>query len=334
MRQGKVSESILKRSVLNEIRNKDASVLIGPGIGQDAAVVSSSDYTVVATTTYTMDTEYAAYYAVTRVAGDLACKGGRLSHVTCNLTFPTKFDEKRLKAIVRQLRDTLASYGASIVGGHTEISEAVISPILVVTGMGPAIHKDQLQTSKHHHQVQEGDEILLSKWLGMEGACLALAYEKEALWERFPKKFCEQVERYREYLSIQEEAEISLAHGAKYLHNLSAGGIFEGLWDLSVACNCGITVDMKSFPMKQEMIEICDYLGLNIYRIFSGGSLLCVASPTSGVKEALMESEIPIRVIGTITASNDKLIVNEDECRYLEVQNRDDFWSLLDGQKI
>ena len=59
MKNGKISESILKRSVLKQLHTKSDRVLLKPAVGEDCAVISmqAGDQTklVTATQTFTLD---------------------------------------------------------------------------------------------------------------------------------------------------------------------------------------------------------------------------------------------------------------------------------------
>lgn len=328
MRSGKISESMLKRSVLKEIRSKNKYVESGAGIGLDAAVFSGMEEgCVTATTTVTLGEGHWAILGMSRVCNDIACLGGHMEGVMMNITMPEKYDEKLLKEIMRQTERACAHLGVQLVGGHTEIFSAVNRPLISYTGIGRRIYSLPLK-------IEAGQKIVLTKWIGMEGAYLMATDWHDRLRERFPEQMLDFATNCWKWLSIQEEALLAAKHGATYMHNLSNGGILNALWELSVFARKGLEVDFKKIPVRQEIIECCELLELNPYRLLSGGSLLMTVPADSNLVDVLLEHEIPATVIGEITDSNDKILRNEDEIRYLDVQGRDDLWSCIDGRKV
>lgn len=325
MRSGKISESMLKRSVLKEIHAENENVITGAGIGVDAAVIKSSGDMVTATTTVTLGEGFWGEVGIVRVWNDIACMGGKMQAVMMNVTLPEDFDEKILKMIMRQSDGICKRLGVQIVGGHTEISSQVIKPLVSYTGLGNKIY-DCVE------KVEPGHKIAITKWIGMEGAYLLTQYRKEELKKRFPDQMIEPVRCMGEWLTIHEEAELALKHGASFVHNLSNGGILNGLWELSVRGKCGICADFKKIPVRQEIIEICELFDLNPYQLLSGGSLLMTIPQDSDIMELMQEQGIPIQIIGEVTGGNDKILVNEDETRYLDVPARDELWKIINEE--
>lgn len=325
MRSGKISESVLKRSVLKEIHAKNPAVLSGAGVGRDAAVIKCDGMMAVSTATVTLGDGFWAETGIVRVLNDIACMGGCMEGVLVNITLPQDFDERLLKDIMRRSDVVCSSLKVQIAGGHTEISGAVLKPVVTYTGFG----KKKYDISG---RIEPGQKIAVTKWIGMEGAYLLSNYKKEQLSLRFPAQLTEVLFNGGRWLSILEEAQIAAENGATYLHNLSNGGILNGLWELAANGHTGIKVDFKKIPVRQEIIEACELFDLNPYQLLSGGSLLMTIPDGSDVLLALREEEIPVSVIGEVTDNNDKILVNEDEIRYLDVPGRDELWKIFNNE--
>lgn len=325
MRSGKISEAVLKRSVLKEIHTKNEMVIEGAGVGEDAAVLKADGEIVTATTTVTLGENTPAMTGIYRVMADLACKGAGIEAVMMNVIMPERFDERILKNIMRQSQMLCKKYGIQIAGGHTEATGAAKVPIVCYTGIG----RRKYTVSGI---IRPGDKIYLTKWIGLEGGYQLYMMKKEELEKRFPKNFFDLFDRIPMMYDITEEADIACKNGASYLHNLSNGGIMNALWELSVKGKCGIKVDFKKIPVKQEIIEVCEYFDLNPYRMLSGGSLLMTAPPECDIVNVLNEHDIPAALIGEVTDNNDKIIMNEDEVRYLDTPGRDELWKIIDGE--
>ncbi len=327
MHSGKLSESIIKRSVLKEIHTRNPQVESGAGIGRNAAVISGCGDTVAATTTVTLGEDYWGIIGINRVANDIACMGGCIHGVLMNVTMPSRFHERLLKEIMRQSETVCKELGLQIIGGHTEISDDVSKPVISYTGIGS--RKYGISGS-----VLPGHQIAVTKWIGMEGAFLMAQYCKEQLHGRFPAQMLDFANNCHNWLSVSEEAGLAAESGVSYMHNLSNGGILNALWELSVYDKLGMTVDFKKIPVRQEIIEMCEFYNMNPYRLLSGGSLLMTFEPKCGIVSILEEREIPVVIIGEVTDSNDKLLVNEDEVRFIDVTCRDELWKIMDGEVL
>lgn len=325
MRSGKVSESILVRSVLKEIREKKQNIITGAGIGNDGSIIQIASPIVTATTTVTLGDGYWGLIGVNRVINDIVCMGGVPEGISLNITMPEKFNEKVLKDIMRQTERQCVEHGIQIIGGHTEICNSVNKPVVSYTVIG---HREYEVLG----EIKPGYKIILTKWIGMEGAYLLSQYKRHELRERFNGQLMDFVEQTRLWLSIREEAKIASENGAVYMHNLSNGGILNALWELAGKGNVGIKADLKKIPVRQEIIEVSEFFNINPYQMLSGGSLLIMVKPESNLDEILLENGIPAIVIGEVTDDNDKILVNDDEIRYIDASKRDELWKVINPE--
>ena len=85
---------------------------------------------------------------------------------------------------------------------------------------------------------------------------------------------------------------------------------------------------MKKIPLKQETVEICEFLELNPYELLSGGCLLMATDNGQALTDALAREGIPATVIGRTTAGKDRVIYNEEEKRYLDKPKADQIYAL------
>jgi hydrogenase maturation factor len=65
-------------------------------------------------------------------------------------------------------------------------------------------------------------------------------------------------------------------------------------------------------------VEICDYFGISPYQIATEGSLLLAVDHGQKVLTELAAAGIPAVIIGHLTDDNDRVVLNEEEVRYLE----------------
>ncbi len=172
MKKGKVSESILKRSVLkytsikNEYLREDRSGLLthGAAVGADCAVFSWKEDSLVfsATASGTFKARGQVSFAMYRAANSIAAKGGSPESVMLHIMLPETLREAKLKMIMEEAHETAKTLQITIAGGHTEVTEAVNYPIVSVTMLGSA-------RNMISGQAKPGDDIVMTKWAGMAG---------------------------------------------------------------------------------------------------------------------------------------------------------------------
>lgn len=351
MKNGKVPENVLKRSVLRQIRTKREEVVNGAGVGVDCAVFSSCGRSAFLSCTQTAAVRAAApaepadgataltepVYStaippgqlILRCTNNLAAAGAEPYAVTLALMLPENTEEAELKSLMAEAEKACSGLGIQIAGGQTCISSAVNQPVLTVTGYGKPI-ADGWQ---EHGKISPGQDIVLSKWIGMEGTAILAERAREGLLHRYPAYLVDEAACLDQWMSVIPEAATAVKSGVCAMHDVSEGGIFGGLWELAERTGVGLTIDLKKIPLRQETVEVCEYCNVNPYELLSGGCLIMVAEDGAGLKAALEAEKIPAAVIGKVTDSRDRIICNEDEVRYMDRPKNDEIYRWLQEQK-
>lgn len=307
MQEGKIPGNILKRSVINLIGR-------GPGIGADCADMPALGGRVLSASAVGLpQSSLTPELAVYKAANNIWAAGGGLCGIEAAFLLDTEFTEPELKALTRRVDAACRRCGAALVGGHTEVSGSVNGVCVTVTAVGGA---DRVLSVKN---IRPGDDILVTKWLGLEETAIILAdnSKRERLFERYSSRYFEQAEDCAEWLTVKEEARIAAEFGAAAMHDVSDGGIYGALWDFAEGAGRGFEIDSGSIPFRQETVEISTFFGIDAYRMKSSGSLLIACKGGEELALRLSEAGIPSRVIGHFTDNNDKIIRNEDEISYL-----------------
>ena len=143
-----------------------------------------------------------------------------------------------------------------------------------------------------------------------------------------PYRGSEEAAGYDKYLSVIPEAATAMKSGVCGMHDVSRGGIFGALWEMASGAGVGLEVDLKKLPIKQETVEICEFFELNPYELLSGGCLIMVTEDGNGLVSALAREEIPAVIVGRTTDSNDRILYNEDEKRYLDMPKTDQIYDV------
>lgn len=321
MKQGKISDNILKRSVLKGIKTKRNEILSGAGVGEDCAIFALSEAqlaTCVREDVLTKDMDMAA--AIHKCVNNLASSGAKPVGIMMTLLFPEGAEEPELKKWMKEAEETCASLQIQIAGGHTSVSKNVNKTMVVLTGYGQASKCFPTKGAK------PGQDIVISKWIGLEGTAVLARDYKEKLLARYPEFLVDEAIRFRQFLSIIPEAATAVKSGVCVMHDVSEGGIMATLWELADSSGVGLNVDLRKIPIRQETVEVCEFLGANPYELASGGALIMVTDDGENLTSLLEEEGICAIVVGKITDSKDRILTNEEEVRYLDKPKPDELY--------
>ena len=324
MRKGKISENVLKRSVLKKIDTHREEVINGADVGTDCAVLSFEEGCDIAlsATPVMAPIEDISSYAIPMALNNVATAGAEPVGVMLSVLLPEKTEEDQLQRMMEVAQGVCSRCGADIIGGHTEVISGIEEPIMAVTGIGKRnnMQPDSLRGAKANQ------DIVMSKWIGLEGTVRLARERREELCTRYPARMIEEAAAYDKYLSVIPEAATAMKSGVCGMHDVSRGGVFGALWELAQRAGVGLEIDLKKIPVKQETIEICEFFELNPYELLSGGCLIMTAEDGSALVAALERENIPAVVVGRTTAGNDRVIYNEDEKRYLDRPKTDQIY--------
>ena len=326
MRKGKISENVLKRSVLKKIRTHRDEVTSGAGVGTDCAVLTFGEGydTVISTTPVTAPTEDISTYAIPMSLNNIAAAGAEPVGVMLAVVLPEKTEESELQTMMERAEEACRLSNEEIIGGHKEVIPGIAEPIMTVTGVG----KRHGKATDLLRGVKPGQDIVISKWIGIEGTIRLAKGRRKELCMRYPAAMIEKAVSYDRYLSVIPEAATAMKSGVCGMHDVSRGGIFGALWELAEEAGVGLEIDLKKIPVKQETIEICEFFELNPYELLSGGCLIMTADNGENLVAALKREGIPSVIVGRTTDRNDRVIYNEDEKRYLDRPKTDQIYKV------
>lgn len=358
MKTGKISESILKRSVIGKIKDHreetkctetggellkslPCSIEKGAGVGEDCAFLAWENtcfseegkerkiLVAVSTQTVALPIKRGAYLAVMAAANNLAASGARASAITLSLTIPREMEEDRLKELMDQTEECCRELKVQIIGGHTEVSANVRAPVITATAIGTSVGKRCGYEERKNTEELKQLDIVISKWIGLEGTTVIVQEKEEELLKRFSSRFLAVAKEQERYLSVAGEAAIALKSNVYAMHDVRNGGIFGALWELSQKLGVGLSINLKKIPVRQETIEICEFFNLSPYELLSGGALIMATEDGSKLVRELEAAKVPAALIGYTDKSNDKIVTNGEETRYLGSPGPDEIHKLI-----
>lgn len=328
MNIGKISEPILKRSVFKQFPKNQEYLLQGADIGMDCALLNIGNEKIsLATESVTEERgDDIISHGIYRAVNNLAAAGTKPGAVQLHIMLPERMREIALKRMMERAALTAKELNLQISGGHTEVLPDIRRPLISVTAMGTVADCNR-KICREQSECKPGQELVLTKWIGIS-ATSVLAREKEAeLLTRYPAYFVKAAQELDRYYSVLPEAEIAWRENAVVMHDVAGGGIFGALWELGERFHVGLEVGLKKIPLKQETVEVCEFFNLNPYEIRSDGALLIATNNGEALIQKLESAGIHACCIGMVTGSQDRVIVNEDEKRFLEPPRKEQILS-------
>ncbi len=290
MEIGKFPASLLEK-LLAKNSIADSRVVLGPRVGEDAAVLDMGERLLVATSDpVTFATDAIGWYAVQVNANDVACTGATPHWFLATLLVPERFSEKDAEAVFDQIVGACRSVGATLVGGHSEVAPGIDRPIIMGTMLGEVERGKLVRTGG----AQEGDSIVLTKGIAVEGTALLARDRGEALRERgVPAETIQRAGRLlvNPGISVMQDASIACAAAEVHsLHDVTEGGLATGLREVAQASGLGLAVQEGSIPVLPECRAVCEALGLDPLGLLSSGALL-VTLPAGDIPALLASLE-------------------------------------------
>ncbi|WP_271716037.1 AIR synthase family protein [Anaeromicropila herbilytica] len=330
MKVGKIPETVLKRSVFKQIRHRREEVLVRPGVGKDctALKLKEGEVIVLSTDPITGALHDIGTLAVHITANDIASSGAELIGIMLTIILPDGARESDLRDMMKEIESVCESLNIEVIGGHTEVSAAVNQPIVTVTGVGKILESEMIKPKS----VKPGDDIIMTKWAGLEGTAIIAAEKESELLSKYTSGFIDGAKKFISHLSIVKEAEIAKRVGVNAMHDITEGGVYGALWEIAESSNVGVEIDLKKIPIKQETVEICEFYDLNPYLLISSGCLLIATDQGNELIRELEKAGISGTIIGKVTKGHERIVMNDDEVRYLEPPKSDELYKVERGQ--
>lgn len=262
----------------------------------------------------------AAYGLLTEV-NELAAQGVHTGSAEIRIEIPADMDKSRMHSIrnhIAKAMEKLETEDFQLKELHIagEKCAALRVPQIVITVAGETEQKERIADALL--TARAGQDIVYAGWAGLEGM-LRIIGEKEAeLRERFTPAFIGQMKAYDSELCGLSKIAVADAMGVSVIRQVSRGGILASLWDLAKDTELGLNLDLKKIAVRQETIEVCEHFRLNPYQLASGGSFLMLTENGEALADALNQKGIQAAVIGQLTDSNDKVIHNGEDMRYID----------------
>ena len=302
-------------SLLTHPSKHDPRLLIGPQIGEDAAVIDVGDrYLVIATDPVTFATDQIGRYVVHVNANDVAVLGARPLWFFVVMLLPESRTTPELaEEIMADLRSTCEGLGVALGGGHTEITQGIDRPILIGQMIGEVSPTRVVRKAR----IAIGDQILLTQGVAIEGTAI-LAREKSERLRRVDPDLLARAARFLNEPGISVvSAALAAANVGEALHAMhdpTEGGLSTGLFELVAPARLGLQVIRERIPVFPETDTICNELSLDPLKLLASGALLMAVAPDGAdlVVRAVEATGAPVAVIGEVRPAAEGITIVTD----------------------
>jgi len=309
---GKLPAEMLAQ-LLEGLPRRDPRVLLGPGIGRDAAVIDFGDRLLVATTDpITFATAHLGWYAVHVNANDIACMGARPAWFLATILLPEGASPELAETVFGQVLEACEALEIELVGGHTEITYRLDRAIVV----GAMLGEVERQRLVRPEDARPGDALLLTKGLAIEGTAVLAREAGERL--RALGMAAEAVEAakgciFEPGISVVREATAACeAVRVHAMHDPTEGGLATALYELAEAAAVGIEVEDGTIEVLPQTRALCEAAGLEAMGLLASGALLLAVAEEDGARavSAIKEAGVTARRIGRVAESTAGVIIS------------------------
>jgi len=306
---GKLDYRLLEK-LLNLNPIKDPRIIVGPKIGEDAAVIDfGKKYLVAKTDPITFTTHRIGWYAVNVNANDIATMGATPKWFLATLLLPEgKTNAKLATQIFRDIIQATQALNITLCGGHTEISYKIDRPIVIGHMLGE-VEKDKLVVNAH---AKPGDDLLLTKGIAIEGTAIIAREKAVTIKKKFGDRFLKRAQAFIDKPGLSVVADALLANKAAQIHAMhdpTEGGLATGIMELAKASGTGVVIDAEKIPCYEETERICKFFNIQPLGLIASGALLIALDPidTKEVIAILAKNGIVCNPIGKLTKKSEGL---------------------------
>lgn len=326
MKIGKLNPEDLENMVLDRLPVLSDDIICGPATGLDCAAIRYQDGQVVLSTDpITGASADIGSLAIHVSCNDIAAFGIRPKALLLVLIAPPAASRAEIEAVIDQAAATARQMGVSIVGGHTEVSDAVNRFVVTTTAIGFTGDSPLVRSNG----AQPGDTLVMTKTGGLEGTAILAADQAARLGCRLTEDELAAARRLLEQISVVPEGVIGGELGVSAMHDATEGGILGAAWELAQASGLGLTIEPARIPLQPLTRRICAELAIDPLRLISSGSLLIATAEPDRLLARLAAAGILGTAIGRLTADPACWLLADGQQQPLDPPGPDELYKVV-----
>ena len=327
MKIGKLKTELLEKYIFNSLSSNRDEVVIRGGVGLDNAVMDfGGDLIVASTDPITGATKNIGSLAINVSVNDVSCQCADPVGVLMTVLIPPSATIEELKEIIEDANATAKKLNVDIIGGHTEVTDAVNKILISTTVLGRANKASIPDLST----IKIGDVIAISKYVGIEGTSI-ISQEKDDISEVLNDEELEFAKSLSENISVLKESKLASKYGVKYMHDITEGGLYGALWETGVAVGHGLRVYYENIPLLDVTNKISKFYEIDPMKLISSGSMLMIFDKDKfkDFKEETEKFGIKVTDIGEVIEGKDTEVIAYDQILILSEPSSDELYRVL-----
>ncbi|MFW9769322.1 MAG: AIR synthase family protein [Candidatus Thorarchaeota archaeon] len=330
MLQGKVPPEILQRLVFDKLGATDSDVILGPKLGEDAAVIRIGEKVIIAATDpITGSISDVGWLSVNINANDIATFGILPRWFLVTILLPTNSTPEELQEIMKQIDTACQNLGIAVAGGHSEITKGIDRPIITGFMIGMTDEGKYVTSSG----AKPGDSIIVTKTIAIEGTSILATEGEEILAKQIPATTITYAQKLREQISVVAEGVAAYETGyVTAMHDPTEGGLSNGLHEICDASNVGFEIYSDAIPIDDSTFKICTALDVSPMELISSGCMIvcCDEKNVNEVINTIRTRGVSATVIGQIVEDpKRRILVTDSDGIPLKRPITDALWDAL-----
>ncbi len=328
MKIGKLSNDILQELIIDSLSITREEVIVRPAIGEDCAAFDlDKNVCVMSSDPITGATKNLGSIAVNVATNDIAATGAEPFGIMITLLIPPDATIKQLKEIMADINKTTKKLNIDVLGGHTEVTDAVTRFVIVSTAVGKIKKSELIQTKNAH----VGDALLVTKSIGLEGTTIIINEKINELSDLLTIDEINEANSFGSLLSVLPEGMIAREFKVHAMHDVTEGGIYGAIWEMCTSSKTGAIINKNSIPIKNLTKKLCKFYNINPYKLISSGSMLIACDPSTvdDLCKALNKKDIKCSKLGILTKNPSILLEEGENTSLIEQPTSDELYKVI-----
>lgn len=324
---GKLSNEELERYVFQNIRYKRKEVLVKSSVGMDTSVLDfNSDLLVLSCDPITGATKGIGTLAVNISCNDVACECAEPVGILMSVLLPPNTTLEELQQLIREANEECDKLGLDIIGGHTEVTDAVNQVVVTTTVIG-RVSREQMPK---RNEIKPGDIVAVSKDIAIEGTSIIVA-EKEKEISSLSLEEKKAAKELSQHLSVLKESSIAKKYNVKYMHDITEGGIYGALWETGQAIGYGMEIQNQFIPLHSITEKLAEELHINPYRLIGSGSMIMVFDQNDflAFQKECEKEKLKVTQIAVVTMEKKVQLIAQEQVTELFEPGPDELYKVL-----
>lgn len=299
MKIGKLPNELLENLVFKLLENKRTDIITRGAVGEDSAVIDFDKYAcVVSTDPITGASKNIGKLAIHISANDVASNGAEPVGILLTILAPPNTTKQEIENIMIDASNTAKELNIDIIGGHTEITNAVNKIVINSTAIGKQLKEKTLDSKK----VEKGYKVILTKKIAIEGTSIIAEDIEDKLRNNIDDNLIQEAKKLMKNISVVKEGMIAGNIGVEYMHDITEGGLFGAIYEASQAIDKGIRIHKDQIKLEKSTEIICNELDIDPYRLIASGSLIIITDDekAENILKKFKEAQIESSIIGEV----------------------------------